>query len=138
VFPEGTRSQDGWIQRFRHGASRLAIEMGMRVIPIAIVGAYAAMPKGRSWPRSGRPPIRMRFGRPVTPEPGETHQALSIRLQLAIAELFDEDRTSWWEARRRSAAGSTPRLSGPSGPGWRRKWEGSRPVRRSGKPPVWR
>ena len=55
VFPEGTRSQDGHMQRFRHGASRLALELGVGVVPIAIVGAYQAMPKGRWWPRQGRP-----------------------------------------------------------------------------------
>jgi 1-acyl-sn-glycerol-3-phosphate acyltransferase len=116
----------------------LAIEMEMPVVPIAIVGAYAAMPKGRSWPKGGRPPIRVRYGPPVVPEPGETHQALSLRLQQAIAELFDEDRTSWWEAMQRKNAGATPKLTGPQGPGWLRTWEGSRPIRRSGKPPVWK
>jgi 1-acyl-sn-glycerol-3-phosphate acyltransferase len=138
VFPEGTRSSDGWIQRFRHGASRLAIEMEMPVVPIAIIGAYAAMPKGRSWPKPGRPPIRVRYGRPVVPQPGETHQAMSLRMQQAIAELFDEDRTSWWEAMQRKNAGTTPKQTGPQGPGWRRTWEGSRPIRRSGERPVWK
>src|SRR5581483_9214579 len=103
VFPEGTRTQDGWVQRFRHGSARLAIDLGMPVVPIAIVGAYAAMPKGRSWPKKGRPPIRVRYGPALEPEEGETHQAFSLRMQHAIAELFDEDRTSWWEARRRAA-----------------------------------
>ena len=138
VFPEGTRSTDGWIQRFRHGTARLAIEMGMPVVPIAIVGAYAAMPKGRSWPRPGRPPVRVRYGRPLFPEEGETHQQLSLRMQQSVAELFDEDRTSWWDALGRAHRGQTPKLSGPAGPRWTRVWEGSRPVRRSGKPPTWR
>jgi 1-acyl-sn-glycerol-3-phosphate acyltransferase len=138
VFPEGTRSADGWIQRFRHGTAKLAIDMGMPVVPIAIVGAYAAMPKGRNWPKKGRPPIRVRYGEALWPQVDETHQTFSLRMQAAIAELFDEDRTSWWEARRRKAAGETPRMSGPAGPKWLRTWEGSRPVRRTGKPPVWR
>jgi 1-acyl-sn-glycerol-3-phosphate acyltransferase len=138
VFPEGTRSVDGWLQRFRHGTARLALDMKMPVVPIAIVGAYAAMPKGRSWPKRGRPPIRIRYGKPLFPGEGETHQQLSLRMQQAIAELFDEDRTSWWGARRRAAAGETPRMSGPAGPGWLRTWEGTKPIRRSGKPPAWR
>ena len=138
VFPEGTRSPDGWVQRFHHGSARLAVEMDMPVVPIAIVGAYAAMPKGRFWPMPGRPPIRVRYGLPLHPRPDETHQALSLRMQQAIAELFDEDRTSWWEARRRAERGETPKLTGPAGPKWRRTWEGSRPIRRSGEPPAWR
>ncbi len=138
VFPEGTRSVDGWLQRFRHGTARLALDMGMPIVPIAIVGAYAAMPKGRTWPRPGRPPIRVRYGRPLFPQEGETHQQLSLRMQQAIAELFDEDRTSWWEAQRRASRDETPKLAGPQGPGWLRIWEGTRPIRRSGKPPAWR
>jgi 1-acyl-sn-glycerol-3-phosphate acyltransferase len=138
VFPEGTRSTDGWLQRFRHGTSRLALEMKMPVVPIAIIGAYEAMPKGRFWPKPGRPPIRVRYGKPLFPHVGETHQQLSLRMQQAIAELFDEDKTSWFEAQKRAAAGQTPRLSGPQGPQWLRTWEGSRPIRRSGKPPVWK
>lgn len=138
VFPEGTRSSDGWVQRFHHGTARLAIEMNMPIVPIAIVGAYAAMPKGRTWPKAGRPPIRVRYGRPLLPDPGETHQELSLRMQGSIAELFDEDRTSWWDATRRAAREETPKLSGPSGPGWLRTWEGSRPIRRRGTRPTWR
>jgi 1-acyl-sn-glycerol-3-phosphate acyltransferase len=138
VFPEGTRSTDGWVQRFRHGTARLAIEMDMPVVPIAIVGAYAAMPKGRTWPKPGRPPIRVRYGRALHAQEGDTHQELSLRMQHAIAELFDEDRTSWWQARGRAAREETPRLAGPTGPSWLRTWEGSRPIRRSGKRPTWR
>jgi 1-acyl-sn-glycerol-3-phosphate acyltransferase len=138
VFPEGTRSPDGWMQRFRHGTAKLAIDMSMPVVPIAIVGASVAMPKGRSWPKPGRPPIRVRYGEALHPREGETHQELSLRMQQAIAELFDEDRSSWWESRRRSASNETPRMSGPAGPRWLRTWEGSRPVRRSGTPPVWK
>jgi len=52
------------------------------------VGAYAAMPKGRSWPRKGRPPIRVRYGRAIYPREGETHQQLSLRMQQGVAELF--------------------------------------------------
>jgi 1-acyl-sn-glycerol-3-phosphate acyltransferase len=112
--------------------------MDMPVVPIAIIGAYAAMPKGRLWPKPGRPPIRIRYGGPLRPSEGETHQAFSLRMQSAIAELFDEDRSSWWEARRRAATGATPKLSGPSGPKWRRTWEGSRDIARRGRPPAWR
>jgi 1-acyl-sn-glycerol-3-phosphate acyltransferase len=126
------------VQRFRHGTARLALEMDMPVVPIAIVGAYAAMPKCRSWPKKGRPPIRVRYGAALRPAEGETHQELSLRMQHAVAELFDEDRTSWWRARQRAARAETPKLSGPSGPSWLRSWEGSKPIRRTGQRPTWR
>ena len=137
VFPEGTRSQDGHLQRFRHGAARLALETGAGLAPIAIVGAFQAMPKGRIWPRSGRPPVTLRYGTPFWPREGETHQDLSRRMSAAVAELFHEERTTWWESIRRAQRGETPSLVGPLGPDWVRRWEGSRPVRRSGPERVW-
>jgi 1-acyl-sn-glycerol-3-phosphate acyltransferase len=137
LFPEGTRSQDGHMQRFRHGASRLAIELGVGVVPIAIVGAYQAMPKGRFWPKPGRPVVTMRYGVPIYPEDGESHQSLSLRMQQAVMELFDEDRTNWFEATKRAEQGETPSLAGPVGAPWRRTWEGSRPVPRRGRPRTW-
>ena len=70
VFPEGTRSADGHLQRFRHGAARLALETGAGLAPIAIVGAFQAMPKGRFWPRAGRPPVTVRYGEPFWPQEG--------------------------------------------------------------------
>jgi 1-acyl-sn-glycerol-3-phosphate acyltransferase len=47
------------------------------------------------------------------------------RIKTAVASLLDEDRTTWWEARRRAAAGATPDPSGPSVAQWRRVWEQS-------------
>ena len=45
VFPEGTRSADGSLAPFREGAFRLAIELGVDVVPLAIRGTEDALPK---------------------------------------------------------------------------------------------
>ena len=137
VFPEGTRSPDGWVQRFRTGAARLAIEHRVPVVPIAIRGAFAAMPRGRSWPRPGRLPISVRYGEPILPREGDDHRALTQRMYQAVASLFDEDRSTWWEAQVRAARGDTPSLSGPAGPRWIRVWEAYRPLPRRGPRPTW-
>ena len=47
VFPEGTRSEDGTVQEFRTGAIRLAVEMGVPIIPCAVIGSRYALPKGK-------------------------------------------------------------------------------------------
>jgi len=44
-YPEGTRSSDGTLGDFREGAFRLAIEAGVDVLPLAIVGAAGGLPK---------------------------------------------------------------------------------------------
>jgi 1-acyl-sn-glycerol-3-phosphate acyltransferase len=45
VFPEGTRSADGSLAPFREGAFRLAIELAVDVVPLAIRGTETALPK---------------------------------------------------------------------------------------------
>lgn len=47
IFAEGTRSWDGRVARFKAGSFLLAIEAGLPVVPLAIVGTRAVMPKGR-------------------------------------------------------------------------------------------
>ncbi len=44
-FPEGTRSADGALGHFREGAFRLAIEACVDVVPLAIAGTDAGLPK---------------------------------------------------------------------------------------------
>ncbi|MFM8998990.1 MAG: lysophospholipid acyltransferase family protein [Actinomycetota bacterium] len=95
VFPEGSRSTDGWMQRFRHGVSRLVLDTDAAIVPISIVGAYAAMPRGRWWPLPGRPPVRIRYGTPIRAMAGERHQDLSLRAQRAVAAMLDEDVPAW-------------------------------------------
>jgi len=45
TFPEGTRSSDGTIQRFKQGTFHLAIQAGVPIVPITIIGTSAVMPK---------------------------------------------------------------------------------------------
>jgi 1-acyl-sn-glycerol-3-phosphate acyltransferase len=47
VFPEGTRSLDGSLARFRAGTFMMAIESGLPVVPVAIDGSRFVMRKGR-------------------------------------------------------------------------------------------
>jgi 1-acyl-sn-glycerol-3-phosphate acyltransferase len=47
VFPEGTRSPDGSLARFRAGTFMMAIEAGLPVVPVAIDGSRFVMPKGQ-------------------------------------------------------------------------------------------
>lgn len=53
IFPEGTRSPDGNVQRFSDGAFHLAIRAGVPVLPLAVEGSYRCLPK-HSW-RFGEP-----------------------------------------------------------------------------------
>jgi 1-acyl-sn-glycerol-3-phosphate acyltransferase len=127
VFPEGTRSTDGWMGSVRPGAAFLAAAAGVPVVPVAIRGTFAAMPRGRGWPGPGRPPVRVRFGAPVVAAAGESPREFGRRIAAALAQLLDEDTSTWWAAARRAAAGDTPPASGPPVAQWRRLWQTSAP-----------
>ena len=53
VFPEGTRSIDGQVQRFKGGSFALAVEAGVPVVPITIAGSRHIMTKGQVTVRPG-------------------------------------------------------------------------------------
>jgi len=47
VFPEGTRSRDGRVARFKGGSFYLALEAELPVVPISVVGSRHVMLRGR-------------------------------------------------------------------------------------------
>jgi 1-acyl-sn-glycerol-3-phosphate acyltransferase len=47
VFPEGTRSRDGRVARFKGGGFLLALQAGLPIVPLSIVGSRHVMLKGR-------------------------------------------------------------------------------------------
>jgi 1-acyl-sn-glycerol-3-phosphate acyltransferase len=136
VYPEGTRSPDGFPRRFRLGAAWLAVTHSVPVIPVGIRGTYAAMPRGRAWPRPGRTRVAVRYGAPIFPQPGETPRELAPRIATAVRELIAEDTTSWWAVQRGLGVERPP----PPG-SWRRIWEQTAAPAEGGKPrrtKIWR
>jgi 1-acyl-sn-glycerol-3-phosphate acyltransferase len=120
IFPEGGRSPDGWGQPFRGGAAYLSLKTGVPVVPIHLEGTGRILRKGRTVPRPST--TRLTFGAPIWPQEGEDSRELGVRIELAVAALADEATTDWWQARRRAHGGTTPPLTGPDAPSWRRAW----------------
>jgi 1-acyl-sn-glycerol-3-phosphate acyltransferase len=85
VFPEGTRSRDGSIGTFKPGIGLLAERTGRPVLPVRIDGTWQVLPPGRAVPRRGR--VTVRFGAPLTIEPGEDPRAFTRRLEAAVRAL---------------------------------------------------
>jgi long-chain acyl-CoA synthetase len=63
VFPEGTRSVSGELQKFKPGIGLLAFDLNVPLIPMYIKGAYKALPKGSAIPRPGK--IQVIVGEPI-------------------------------------------------------------------------
>lgn len=63
MYPEGTRSPDGRLYKGKSGLARLALETGVPVIPVAMVGTDVVNPPGSRMWRFGR--VEVRFGKPM-------------------------------------------------------------------------
>jgi 1-acyl-sn-glycerol-3-phosphate acyltransferase len=64
IFPEGTRSPDGRLYKFRTGVARIAIRSGVPVVPVGLVGTRDVQPPdSRRWRQA---PVEVHFGRPQT------------------------------------------------------------------------
>lgn len=63
VFPEGTRSRDGKLKAFKKGTFIMAIQAGVPVVPVSILGSRERMPKGKLSTVPGE--ILLRFGKPI-------------------------------------------------------------------------
>ena len=48
-YPEGTRSQDGYVHRFHRGAFELAVELRQEILPLVICDSNVAMPRDAFW-----------------------------------------------------------------------------------------
>ena len=47
IFPEGTRTRDGQVGRFKRGAFAIAEDLDLPIIPITLKGCFEVLPRGR-------------------------------------------------------------------------------------------
>jgi 1-acyl-sn-glycerol-3-phosphate acyltransferase len=87
-FPEGTRSRDGRPGPFRSGGFGAALESGADVVPVALVGPAAVLPRDGFRVRPGR--IEVRFGTPIATADLGRHAraALARRAETAVRALL--------------------------------------------------
>ncbi len=90
IFPEGTRTRDGQLGEFKKGGFHLAMEAGVPIVPIALHGTRALMPRGSLRVKSGR--IKAIIGAPI-PTKGlkaEDRMALLQQVRGSIASMLGE------------------------------------------------
>ncbi len=94
IFPEGTRSKDGEIHRFKAGAFSLAKEAGVEILPVVMTGTAAMF---RGWRMNWTNRIRIRVLPAVSVEEAAEMdvkglaQEVQGRMAAALAELRGED-----------------------------------------------
>ena len=91
VYPEGTRSADGRLRRFKKGSFVIAIEAGIPVVPVSCAGAHRVMKKNSLIIHSGK--VAVRFGNPIDAAAYTVDQRdeLAQRVHDAVAALLPPD-----------------------------------------------
>ena len=83
IYPEGTRSPDGRLYKFRTGVARLALRSGAPVVPVGLVGTRDVhRPGSKRWHRA---PVAVNFGAPLDFS-GRQAEERSARALRAITE----------------------------------------------------
>lgn len=94
IFPEGTRSKDGEIHRFKAGAFSLAKEAGVEILPVVMTGTAAMF---RGWRMNWTNRIRIRVlpavgvGEAAEMDVKELAQEVQGRMAAALAGLRGEE-----------------------------------------------
>ena len=87
IYPEGTRSPDGRLHKFRTGVARLALRTGAPVIPVGLVGTDKVLIEGdRHWYRR---PVEVHYG-PALDFSGRAEEERSVRVLREVTETVRE------------------------------------------------
>ena len=99
LFPEGLRTLDGKIGKFKKGFGILAKELKPKLVPVALEGAYEAWPRTQKYPK--RHPIKVKFGKPIEVDEAEkegfklgakdSYEAVCMGARKVLKELKGEE-----------------------------------------------
>ena len=82
VFPEGSRSRDGAIHRYRPGAFVLAKHLDVPVVPVVMAGSRQGIRPGSMWIHPTR--MHTRVLTPMRPTPDENHRQFAARVRETV------------------------------------------------------
>jgi 1-acyl-sn-glycerol-3-phosphate acyltransferase len=85
VFPEGTRSPDGAVRHFKRGSFGLAINAGVPVVPVSLVGVKAVVPRGLTRVRPGTVGVVVHPPVPVAGRSPDEAEALAEEVRRIVA-----------------------------------------------------
>ena len=97
IYPEGTRTRDGYLHRGHTGVARLALATGAPIVPVGLVATDECQPTDKKLPRLFRT-VWIRFGTPLPLEhyAGREHDRLVLR-QVADELMYEIRELSGYE-----------------------------------------
>jgi 1-acyl-sn-glycerol-3-phosphate acyltransferase len=106
IFPEGTRSRDGFLYKGRTGAARLAMKVGCPIFPVGVIGTREIQPPDATLPRI-RMDCTIKIGRPINVERYRSRADDHLVLRQITDELMFEIRELTGQEYRNVYAGKT-------------------------------
>jgi 1-acyl-sn-glycerol-3-phosphate acyltransferase len=83
LFPEGSRTADGQLQKIQKGVALIAKRAGVPIVPAVLIGSFEAWPKGRVIFQSH--PVRVLYGPPI-----DVSRMKAEEITLLIERRFKE------------------------------------------------
>lgn len=88
IFPEGTRTKDGSLGKFKKTFAILSRELNIPVVPVSIKGAFEALPTGGFFPKP-RKKIVVKVSEPIYPE-NHTYESLQETVYQNVLKNIEE------------------------------------------------
>jgi 1-acyl-sn-glycerol-3-phosphate acyltransferase len=89
IYVEGKRSFDGKLLPFKKGPFYMAVECGVPVVPMTIVGTHEVWPKGRFAMKAG--PVKVIFHPPIETKDFGSRECLMERVRAVIESGLPEE-----------------------------------------------
>ena len=96
IFPEGTRSQDNNIQPFKKGGFFLALDSGVRIVPIIIHGTWSIMQKKQFLVKPGNVVLEITSPIESSDYTRQTKDDLMEKIRNVIMESFEKGKKGAW------------------------------------------
>ncbi len=85
IFPEGTRTRNGKTGQFKKTFAILSKELDIPIVPVAITGAYEAMPKGSKFPLAKK--VKIEYLPAVKADPSWTYDEYTDNIRQMIVNI---------------------------------------------------
>jgi len=124
LYPEGTRSPDARLYRGKTGVARLALEAGVPVLPVAMIGTDKVQPIGRRLPKLGR--VGLVIGKPLDfsrydgmEDDRFVLRSITDEIMYELMELSGQEYVDIYASTMKERLAAARRASRPSRPGAR-------------------
>ncbi len=88
AFPEGTRSEDGTLQRGQPGVGMIACKAQVPIVPVRVFGTYEALGRKTTKPQWGMP-LTVVVGKPMAPAEYDVGPGDKERYQKVVDKVME-------------------------------------------------